>query len=181
MAQAIPFIAAIVAATGALGKGFQERRVLLEQAKAEKQNARYLEAQAADTSRQAGLAEEFQRRESRAQFGELRASGAEAGLLSSNSFESAYSQAAGRAELDALNIRYEGELRRRGLLAEADSRRRAGEIIKMSRPSQAMVHINAISSGLSAYMGAGGSFGGGARAGGPAPVSASQPSYVRRG
>lgn len=164
MAQALPIIAAVLASASGLMDGFQERRVKLEQAKAEKENARALERQAADASRNAGLAEELQRRESRRSFGELRASAAEGGLLSSGSFAAAYSRSATEAELDALNIRYEGSLARSGLLAEADARRYAGSIIKMSRPSLLQVHTRSAMSGLSAYMSAGGKFGGGAKA-----------------
>lgn len=121
MAQVIPFIPLIASAASAgvsMMSGAGEAR---SAARAEGANATALERQAEVTAREASLAEEAKRRQTRADFGELRASGAEAGVSASNSFADAYSQAATAAELDALNIRYQGMQKRAGLLYEADA------------------------------------------------------------
>ena len=127
MAQMVPFIPMIMAgaqaAVGMMSGAGQSR----DQARAEGANATALERQAEVTAREASLAEEAKRRQSRADFGELRAAGAGAGMSASNSFADAYSQAATAAELDALNIRYEGMQKRAGLIQEAEAARlRAG-------------------------------------------------------
>lgn len=117
--------------------------------------AENLTEQARATALEAGAAEEAKRRETRRAMGETRAAGAEMGLLESGSFQDAYSQAATMAELDALNIRYSGETKRQGLLAEA-------KLTKASKPSWAQGLIgagaSALSSGIGTYGAAGGKF-----------------------
>jgi hypothetical protein len=71
------------------------------------------------------------------------------GLLESASFADAYSQAATAAELDALNIRYEGEGRRRGLMFEAGATRAA-------KPLWGPAILSAGTNALKAFSGAGG-------------------------
>lgn len=139
-----------------LMEGFQQRSVMQAQSSAEMNNSANIRVQAETSSRQSVLAEEFQRRQARKAFGELRAAGAEAGVSASPSFADAYSQAATAAELDALNIRYEGEIRRRGLVAEADAARYRAKIIKKATPSKFMIHHQAGLRGFQAFMGAGG-------------------------
>jgi hypothetical protein len=79
------------------------------------------------------------------------------GLLESASFADAYSQAATAAELDALNIRYEGEGRRRGLMFEAGATRAA-------KPLWGPAILSAGTNALMAFSAAGGKLpsGGGA-------------------
>jgi hypothetical protein len=71
------------------------------------------------------------------------------GLLESASFADAYSQAATAAELDALNIRYEGEGRRRGLMFEAGATRAA-------KPLWGPAILSAGTNALMAFSAAGG-------------------------
>jgi hypothetical protein len=147
---ALPFIAAAASAVSTIAETAQARKVGEAQAKG-------LEEQARAASLEAGAAEEAQRRQAREAFGATRAAGAQMGLLESASFADAYSQAATAAELDALNIRYEGEGRRRGLMFEAGATRAA-------KPLWGPAIIAAGTNALTAYAGAGGKMpaGGGA-------------------
>lgn len=142
MAQAIPFIAAAAAATSTAMAGRQQRQVGAAQ-------ARQLEVEASVARRQAGLEAEALGRETRRQFGELRATGAQARLLDSVSFGDVYNQAATAAELDALSLAYQGETQAQGLLAEA-------RITRAARPSWAQIVLQSASAGLGGYTGAGG-------------------------
>jgi hypothetical protein len=120
--------------------------------------ARALEVEAGVARRQAGLETEALGRETRRQFGELRAAGAQAGLSDSVTFGDVYKQAATAAELDALSLAYQGETQAAGLLTEA-------RITRASRPSWTQGILQAGSAALGGYAGAGGTFGGGGRAG----------------
>ena len=139
---ALPFIAAAASAVSTIAETAQARKVGEAQ-------ARGLEEQARAASLEAGAAEEAQRRQAREAFGETRAAGAQMGLLESASFADAYSADATAAELDALNIRYEGEGRRRGLMFEAGATRAA-------KPLWGPAIIAAGTNALTAYAGAGG-------------------------
>lgn len=142
MAQFIPFIAAAASAVSTIAETAQARKVGEAQ-------ARGIEEQARAASLEAGAAEEAQRRQAREAFGETRAAGAQMGLLESASFADAYSQAATAAELDALNIRYEGEGRRRGLMFEAGATRAA-------KPLWGPAILSAGTNALMAFSAAGG-------------------------
>lgn len=148
-------IAAIVAATAAAGSSLmatgQQRAVGAAQARA-------LETQAGVARQQAGLQEEALRRDTRRQFGELRAAGAQAGLTESVTFGDVYKQAATAAELDALSLAYQGETEAGSLLTEA-------RITRAARPTWVQGILQAAAAGGSAYAATGGTFGGG-RAGG---------------
>lgn len=116
--------------------------------------ARGIEEQARAASLQAGVEEEAQRREAAFQMGEARAAGAQMGLVDSVTFGDVYGQAATMAELDALNIRYTGEGRRRGLLYEA-------AVTRAARPKWGPSLLAAGTKALGAYTGAGGTLPGG--------------------
>jgi hypothetical protein len=139
---ALPFIAAAASAVSTIAETAQARKVGEAQ-------ARGLEEQARAASLEAGAAEESQRRQAREAFAETRAAGAQMGLLESASFADAYSQAATAAELDALNIRYEGEGRRRGLMFEAGATRAA-------KPLWGPAVLSAGTNALMAFSAAGG-------------------------
>ena len=151
MAQALPFIAAAAAAASSLMATGQQRQVGAAQARA-------LEVEASVARQQAGLQEEQLRRDTQRQFGELRAAGAQAGLLESTTFSDVYKQAATAAELDALSLAYQGETQAKSLLTEA-------RIVRASRPSWVQAILQASAAGFGAYAGAGGQLpGGGAKA-----------------
>jgi hypothetical protein len=139
---ALPFIAAAASAVGTLAETGQARAIGKAQAVG-------LEEQARAATLEAGAAEEAQRRQARAAFGETRAAGAQMGLLESTSFADAYSQAATMAELDALNIRSAGESRRRGLMYEAG-------VTRAARPKWGPAVLSAGTKALSAFVGTGG-------------------------
>jgi hypothetical protein len=142
MAAAVPFIAAGAAATSSIMEGAQARAVASAQAAGMRNEAR-------NVALEAGAAEEAKRRETREAFGELRAAGAQAGLSESVTFEDAYRQAATAAELDALNIAYSGETRRKGLLYEA-------AVTRAARPSWAQIGLSAGTRALTGYTAGGG-------------------------
>ena len=142
MAAAIPFVAAGAAATSAIMEGAQARAIGSAQAAG-------LANEARNVGLEAGAAEEAKRRETRREFGELRAAGAQAGVLESASFDDAYRQAATAAELDAMNIAYSGETKRKGLLYES-------AVTRASRPSWAQIGISAGARALTGYSAGGG-------------------------
>ena len=172
MAQFLPFIAAAASAVSTIAETAQARGVGESQ-------ARGLEEQARAASLEAGAAEEAQRRQARAAFGETRAAGAQYGLLEGPTFADVYSQAATAAELDALNIRYEGEGRRRGLMFEAG-------VTRASKPLWGPAIIAAGTNALMAYSAAGGKLPTpapkpikGTSWGAPSPVRAGSPRILR--
>ena len=137
-------VAAVAAATSSLMTTGQQRQVGAAQARA-------LEVEAGVARRQAGLESEALGRETRRQFGELRAAGAQAGLLESASFGDVYKQAATAAELDALSLAYQGETQAQGLLTEA-------RISRAARPTWTQGVIQASMLGIGQYAAAGGTF-----------------------
>ena len=135
-------IAAAAATASSLMSTAQQRAV-------GKAQARALEVDATVARRQAGLETEALGRDTRRQFGELRAAGGQAGLLDSVSFGDVYKQAATAAELDALSLAYQGETQAQGLLTEA-------KITRASRPSWTQGILQAMSLGIGGYASAGG-------------------------
>ena len=138
----LAIVVAVASATSSLMSTGQQRQVGAAQARA-------LEVEAGVARRQAILESEALGRETRRQFGELRAAGAQAGLLDSVSFGDVYKQAATAAELDALSLAYQGETQAAGLLTEA-------RIVRASRPSWTQGVLQAIGAGAGGYAGAGG-------------------------
>lgn len=82
-------------------------------------NANALNQQAEAENRAAGMREEQQRRQNRQFLGTQRAALAQAGIGVDGSAYDIARQSAINAELDALNIRYEGQLRAKGLRDQA--------------------------------------------------------------
>ena len=139
---ALPFIAAAASAVSTLAETAQARAVGAAQ-------ARGIEEQARAVGLETGLIEENQRKVARRQFGETRAAGAQFGLLESPSFIDSANQAAVMAELDALNIRYEGETKRKGLLYES-------AVTRAARPKWGPAILSAGTNALMAFSAAGG-------------------------
>jgi hypothetical protein len=121
-AYAIPLLVASVA-TQAIGQ-IQQAQVAK---KAADYNAALAEQNAAVQRQQAGAREEAQRREAGQVLGAQRAAFAQSGGGMGGSAADVMQQSATNAELDALTLRYEGELRARGLEAEAAGERFAGK------------------------------------------------------
>ena len=90
-------------------------------------NAGILEQNAANERQQAGAREDAQRRRAAMVLGTQRAAFAQSGGGMGGSAADVMEQSAINAELDALTLRYEGDLRARGMQAEATSERFAGK------------------------------------------------------
>lgn len=108
--------------------------------------------------------EETLRRKSRLEAGKRAASIAEAGLGFGGSMGRLDDQSNVYAELDALNVRYEGALDAQGLMAEADSEAFQSRTQRANaRSVRSGRYLNAagsaFSAGLGTYLGGGGSFG----------------------
>lgn len=138
----IALIAGGAAATSSLMATGQQRAVMGAEARAK-------EVEAGVARTQAGMESEALAREQRRQFGELRAAGAEAGLVDSVTFGDVYRQAAAAAELDRSLVEYQGETQAQGLLTEA-------RIARAARPSWAQGILEAGAAGLGGYTAAGG-------------------------
>lgn len=87
--------------------------------KAAEYNAAVARQQAETTRAIYGEKEQQQRREAAFIVGKQRAAGAQAGLGLGGSFADVADQSGVMAELDALNIRYTGEMEAKGLLSKA--------------------------------------------------------------
>jgi hypothetical protein len=132
------YIAAYVAAGTAVASGYQQSQQADAEAELAQKNA---EAAAA----QASAAEDAQRRRSRSILARQRAAIAESGIGFEGSSERLQQESAVQAELDALNVRYEGRMRGMGYRADASFAR--------SRSSNAMTggYLSAAGSLLGGY------------------------------
>jgi 1-aminocyclopropane-1-carboxylate deaminase/D-cysteine desulfhydrase-like pyridoxal-dependent ACC family enzyme len=135
MADPITILVAASTAMQAVG-AIQQGNAANAQAKANAQAAQYnanLKVMQAGVERQqAGAKEEAQRRRSRQMLGAQRAAIAQAGIGLGGSALDIAEQSELMAELDSLTIRYEGELRAKGLLAQADMDRYSADVYKFS-------------------------------------------------
>lgn len=124
--QFLPFIAAAASGVKAIGQ--------LQAADAQSQAARYnakLANQQAEVERQQTLArEEAQRRQAAQILGQQRAAFAQSGGGMGGSAADVMQQSTALAELDALTIRYEGDLRARGFDTQAEQERFAARTAK---------------------------------------------------
>ncbi len=116
--------------------------------KAADYNAGQLEQGAALERQQANEREEAQRRQARQVLGSQRAAFAQSGGGMGGSAADVMAQSATNAELDALTLRYEGDLKARGMEAQASSERYAGAVAKRNSRMQA---VGSILSGAAMY------------------------------
>jgi hypothetical protein len=121
MAPAIPFITMAVSALSAVGSAQSAQQQADIAALSDKRDAEIAEANAEITLAQAGAREEQLRREQRQKLGASRAAIAQSGtgLLGSNA--DIYSAQARDAEMDALNLRYSGNLEATSLLNQKNT------------------------------------------------------------
>jgi len=124
----IALIAATVAGAGVSAVGAIQQGNAAEASA--KFNADLQTREAEQRSKEAGLAEETQRRANRQLLGRQRAEIAESGVGFGEMGTSLIEDSAKFAELDALNIRYQGETQRSGLLAGANITRLEGKNAK---------------------------------------------------
>jgi len=119
IAGLISGLGAVFGAYSSIQQGKAQSAQYKSQQQADLYNAKVQEQNAATIRQQASAREETQRRQARQILGEQRASLAQAGIGLEGSAADIYGQSAANAELDALNIRYEGELEAGGLLAQS--------------------------------------------------------------
>lgn len=111
---------AAVSAVGAIQQGMAAQAQAKSAQDAANYNATIKRQQAASELQQSNAREEQQRRGTRQVLGQQRAALAQAGIGLGGSALDIEEQSADRAELDALTMRYEGDLRAKGLLAAAE-------------------------------------------------------------
>jgi len=119
MVAALPYITMAISAAGAMQQGRQAKATA-------EYNAKQQEVSADAARRQAAEREQMQRNEARKLLGKQRAAIAESGVGFGGSSQDIYLQSARDAELDALNLRYAGELEARGLIGQAAAERMEG-------------------------------------------------------
>ena len=113
-------------------------------------NAKILEQNAVVERQQASAREEAQRRQSRQVLGQQRAAFAQSGGGMGGSAADVMEQSGIMAELDALTLRYEGDLRARGMEVSASQERFAG---KQAQRQGYFAAAGSILAGAGDYMG----------------------------
>jgi len=121
---------AAVSAVGAIQQGMAAQAQGKAAQDAANYNATLRQQQATLELQQSGAREEQARRGSRQVLGQQRAALAQAGVGLGGSALDIMEQSADRAELDALTMRYEGDLRSKGLLAAAEGARYEGRVAR---------------------------------------------------
>ena len=118
-----PIYYGIVAGLAAYG-AYSQNQAASQQAKAQEQmadfNQKVAKSNAEIAVQQAGQQEESQRRDARKVLGQQRAALAESGIGLDGTGSDLYQQSATDAELDALNIRYNGDLQATGFKNNAN-------------------------------------------------------------
>lgn len=132
MGPHLMLIGAAVQAVGAIQAGKAQQAEANARAQANQYNAKVKEMNAQIARTQANAREEQQRRKGRQVLGAQRAGIAQAGIGFGGSALDIMEQSADTAELDALNIRYEGELQSTGLLADAEAERYEAGVNRMA-------------------------------------------------
>jgi hypothetical protein len=116
--QIVQVVAYAVTATAAVRSAQAEEVNANAQADALEYNAKAMENQAQTAQAQANAAEELQRRRARQQEGSLRAALNQTGTAGGTGI-GVLEQSSVNAELDALNVRYEGQIKATALEDEA--------------------------------------------------------------
>lgn len=171
-AFAVPLMIAggVMGAMGQYQQGRQEEQNLKNQARLANRNALAAEQQARVARQQAGREEETLRKQARRQIGQQSAAIAQSGIGFGGTAGLLQEDSALQAELDALNIRYGGELEASSLLDQAKMSRYEGKILKQNAKQAKRAGImgaatSLLSMGSNLYgggmMGGGGTTGGG--------------------
>lgn len=150
--EALIIASTAMQALGAIQQGNAQAASYKSQQAAANYNASIMDQNARIERDQANQREEAQRREARQVLGAQRAAFSQAGVGLGGSAADVMAQSAANAELDALTLRYEGEMKARGLMASAEGERYQGQVAGM----------NASSARTAGYMNAAGSILGGA-------------------
>lgn len=171
----------LLSAFGQYQQGREQESNLKTQARIAQRNAVLLRGQAATARQQAGRDEEAQRREARRFLGTQRAAIGQSGIGFGGTAGQLLEDSAVQAELDALNIRYGGELQATDILNQAAMSDTESQILRANAKSAKRAGITGAATSL---LSAGGQayasgllpkFGGGASSG-----LLNNPAYVRR-
>lgn len=134
-------------AIGQLVKGRQDRNEIDRQRDIEQFNIKVGEQNAALSGQQTSAREEEVRRRARRALGQQRAAIGQSGTGFSGSNESIMAQSSTNAELDALNVRYAGQLERMGILNDVTMRKYNDKVLKVQgKQAMRMRWFNAVSS-----------------------------------
>lgn len=145
--EALIIASTAMQAIGAIQEGNANAASLRASQNAANYNAQVSEFNAANQRAVANQQEEAQRRQARQVLGAQRAAVSQAGIGTSGSAADVMQQSATDAELDALSLRYEGDLRARGMLAEADLQRYDAQVAGMNaKAAQRAGYMNAVGS-----------------------------------
>ena len=172
-AFAVPLMIAGTAlqAVGAIQQGNAQAAQYKAQAQANEYNAKVQRAQAEAAGQQWSAREDLQRKQARQVIGQQLAASAESGVLLNGTASDLFRQSLVNAEQDALNIRYDGELNRVGLLNQA----------QLSDYEGAAARSAAKSARTSGYLSAAASIAGGAYAYSKLPGAGPTPSVSGTG
>ena len=158
MAAPVPLmlIAGAMQAVGAIAAGNAQAAQHNAQAQAAAYNANIQRQQSSAVAQQTSAREDLQRRQARQIIGRQVAAGAESGVnITTGSASDLFRQSLYDAEMDALNIRYEGEMNRVGLLNQASLSDWEGRVAKKnSKTAQRAGYLNAAVSLTGAAAGA---------------------------
>ncbi len=143
-------------AIGAIAAGNAQAAQHNAQAQAAAYNANIQRQQSSAVAQQTSAREDLQRRQARQIIGRQVAAGAESGVnITTGSASDLLRQSLYDAEMDALNIRYEGEINRVGLLNQASLSDWEGRVAKKnSKTAQRAGYLNAAVSLTGAAAGA---------------------------
>jgi hypothetical protein len=157
-------VAGATQAVGAISQGNAQAAQYDAQAQAANYNAAIQRQQAEQVGQQAAAREDLQRKQARQVFGRQIAAGAQSGVnVATGSALDLFRQSLYDAETDAMNIRYEGELNRVGMLNQAELSGWEAKVAKVnSKTAVKSGYLNAAASlassayGYSKGVGAGG-------------------------
>lgn len=139
--EAMTIASTAIQALGAIQQGKEAQS-------AKDRNAQVMETNAANERSASNQREEAQRRQARMVLGQQRAAFAQSGTGIEGSAADVMQQSAADAELDALTMRYEGDMRASGLMAQAEMERYEGRQARKEGKAQA---IRTILSGAAKY------------------------------
>ena len=123
LVAAAPYIAMATSALGAIGEGQSAQVQANATAASEDRNAKIADKNAEITNAQYGQREDQLRREGRQQLGAMRAAIGQSGAGLLGSSRDVYGMSARNLEMDALNLRYAGQLEAVGLMNDAAAQR----------------------------------------------------------
>lgn len=151
------YVAVAVVAAAKYQDNRQQQAQLDAQARANDFNAAVLRQRADAVTSAANVREENQLRKNRYLAGKRAAAIAESGFEYSGSMVDFAAQSDAEAELDALNIRYEGQLEATGLLAQAQQESYYAESARANRTNvRRNAPLSVAAAALTTYAGYGG-------------------------